>query len=98
MIHVYSYATSFNTDRSTCVPVTNVHGQFHGVRASGVRRLRRLVQPSEQLAGVLRVVVQIVQVHQQQRVRGGPRTESDVHAEDDLHEEELRNLINSKFH
>lgn len=72
------------------VPVTNDHGQFHGVRAGGAGRLRRLVQPSGQLVDILRVVVQVIQVHQQQRVHGSARTEPDVHAKDDLHEKKLK--------
>lgn len=72
------------------VPVTNDDGQFHGLRAGGAGRLRRLVQPTGQLFGILRVVVQVVQVHQQQRVHGGAWTESDVHAKDDLHEKKLK--------
>lgn len=73
-----------------CVVVINFDGQLYGLRTCCARRLRCFLQPPEQFINILHIFVQIVQDHQQQRVHGGPRTESDGDAENVVHEEKLR--------
>jgi len=68
---------------------TNFDGQFYGLRTGCTRWLWCLLQSPKQFFSVLRVFVQIVQNHKQQRFYGGPRTKSDDNAENAIYEKEL---------